>query len=1246
MKKRPAKSLRLPISVLLVFLGLVFQYRAQKLESVEIGGTRYYVYPYPMEAYPSMIFMKALNEEDFKYLSQQDIPEFEQQLMIYNMEMASAKKLSKKQARPIRQHAERFYSMNYNTESDMVPALDKLPDGKYIQYFDRYMKFDANDRPVIESRKIAGYFTLKNNLPEGDALWLSMTGDSAKYGKFVNGQKEGLWTCASLNLDGSYSPAFIASYLAKKPVYNIEKSTFSNGIQNGPCESWSDGLLLQKGHYIDGKPAGEWHVYSVAAFKSNGVWKDTTYLSTHYTLAGSDIVSHKPYIRSNFLDGNMPSKYFTFPNYFGPISFDNFWKLNLQEDPDFELPEEELTSYDGEMYDQYAEELAYMGDYGIDGDMMWIGDKYMKKSRLIDSLGLINEYSGVYEEFWENGQLKICLNYDNGDLVEEDTIFWDNGKPADVVIYDPVKKQYENRKMDYTGTLYEVNVYDSLGGFLVQTLDPYYSEKHVRIEGVDASLQEDYIFIDDGKSNFISSEWNTYAYDNTDTLENPALQGQVLLKKTWYPDSSALQSTVYNTAERSVTEEMRSIDGTLISSSVSEYDETFEKVRGTSVQKLKDLELYTTFNGNYQPMFNLGMEDSVKAMRTQSSFLYEMTSESILKYKDAPYTGKISVNLMAKAPAYSISKNNISIGITENVKFLKALSKDYKKWRATGKARYQDVFSSATIINKQYSDHLTDVFPDLSFMITGNMNTYDQNILKVPYKKIEGSFLNGKPNGTWRTYDAKGKVMIEITYLNGEMNGTIKLYSYAKPAKKASKVTDDNYYMEYNPFETFDTLPPKPLYYLNTSISTKNGILSGDYLTYNWQGKVKTRSNYVNGYPEGPAEEHNAIASTYTNYENGVLDGIVRTYLHLPQSDTILLYELNFQDGVLQGESRSYHTNGKLSKRGFFASGQPIDDYEAYDSLGTRFHYVKFQYSFPVEEKIWEANQLSVRYQFDWRDSIYFRPDDITQAASVDNLLYEYGLMGSEYSQPYYGRPSLVEKAGINYHMTKYFPNDSVSRDGALSAGKKTGCWQFFSYEGEKLYEVEYFDTILKLNDTVQFKSKGILYDYNAKGDLLSKSYIIEKFEKYDCSHTDHYEIRQFYTFWQAHDSLHRINGYVKNYYDNGVLQSEGNMKDGLPTGVWKYYDPFGNLNHAGEYKLGKRDGRWLSGDLSKSKYLGDICMNPNLPNLEEKMKYQEKLLDIYIRHFKMGKLLNSEYYDLNLNNYEEENPEDGLPDE
>lgn len=1227
---------------LLACLALSQVLHAQKVDSVNIGGTFYYVYPYPKEVYPSTMLLQSIRAKEMEAVSTLNGDAWF--IMYSSYGINSLVKPDKAQIRLIRKNAEHFYSTLYDTETDMIPSLDKLPNGRYVQYFDEYVRFDEKDQAVIERRKVAGFFSLKDNLPHGDALWLSMTGDTAKYGKFSNGEKEGVWTSAAFGLENLYlySKASIAAYLTSKPAYSISKYAYINGVRNGLYESYEGSRLLEKGHYKDGEPAGEWFIYAPGSVQRGTEWIDTSYLVKHYTLAEAPPVSHKPYIRNSFYDGDWPSKYYTFPDYFDPIMFTSFWKMNLEKE-DLDLPEEELNSYEGGQYD-YSNDYAMEADFELGG--LWVGDKYLPRGKIFDSLGIVNTYTGVYEEFWTNGQLKMRLNFVNGDLVSEDTIFWDNGKPANVVVYDPVKKEYENRLMDYEGILYEVAVYDSLGDFKEQTLDPLYRDKHIPIEGLDAQLVENYIFTGEDYSS--SSMWTVFEYDRSDTLKHSDLHGNILISKNWYGDTTTMLMTTYNADEHIVTAEARSLNGTTLYKSVSEYDETFDKVRGSVSYYLKDLEMYKTFNGSYTAYIPYSESDSFPAVRTLSPYLYEMTEDNTLKYKHEPFNGKISVKLQAKTASFSVKPHQIDLNLTYSSKFLKALKKDYDNYKITGKAKYKDALAVAMIFDKGYADDLLTMFPELTFMMTGNNNNYPTDVMQATYERIEGAFLNGKPHGTWRTYDDKGKIMIECRYIDGSFDGRIKMYNYAKPQPKKKKSKEEEILFEYNyaPASPFDSLPSKPVYYLSTDIGVKHGILEGSYVTYNWQGKIKSKVNYVAGQPEGPASEHNAIASTYMNFENGAMDGIVRTYLHLPKKDSILLYELNFQNGSLQGESRSYHTNGKLSKRGFFLDGMPIDDYEGYDSLGNRFHYVKFQYSFPVEEKIWEANELSVRYLFDWRDSIYFRPDDLTQTTTVDNLLYQYGLMGSAYERPYYGRPSLVEKTGIDYHMTKYFPNDTISRDGAISAGKKTGCWKFFSYEGEKLYEVEYFDTVLKLNDSIQFRSKGILYDYDAKGNLLSKSYIIEKFEKYDCSHTDHYEIRQFYTFWQAHDSLHRINGYVKNYYDNGVLQSEGNMKNGLPTGLWKYYDPFGKLNHVGEYKMGKRFGRWLSGDLSKSKYLGDICMNPNLPNLEEQMKYQEKLLDIYVRYFKNGKLLGSEYYGLNLNRYEDGTEEEFIPED
>ena len=411
-------------------------------------------------------------------------------------------------------------------------------------------------------------------------------------------------------------------------------------------------------------------------------------------------------------------------------------------------------------------------------------------------------------------------------------------------------------------------------------------------------------------------------------------------------------------------------------------------------------------------------------------------------------------------------------------------------------------------------------------------------------------------------------------------------------------------------------------------------MAQGDYIDRNWYGEVEEQGTFQDDAKNGPFVSKNKIAYSISEFKDGYLDGYVQTYLTLPEMDTILLYDINFQHGLLNGESNAYHTNGKLAKRGFFLDGQPIDDYEAFDEVGFRFHYVRFKYGFPVEEKIWEENELSLRYIFDWKDSIYFDPSDITSTVSLEALMIELGYGVGYVDEEYYGRKRIINKEGLTYNMTKYYPNDTVARIGDVEDSKKVGDWKFYNYEGEFLYEIDYFDSIIQLNDSIRFKSKGILTDFNKNGNPLYKAFIIEKMEKYDCAHTDHYEIRQLYTTWEDNDSTQRMNGYVQNFYDNGVLQNEGEMKDGLPSGLWKFYDPFGKLNLIGSYHQGKRNGRWLQGDLEKKKYLGEICLNPNIFDLEAEKEYRENLLDVTIITYRLGQATSKQFYDLNLNQF------------
>src|ERR1035437_9080575 len=52
-------------------------------------------------------------------------------------------------------------------------------------------------------------------------------------------------------------------------------------------------------------------------------------------------------------------------------------------------------------------------------------------------------------------------------------------------------------------------------------------------------------------------------------------------------------------------------------------------------------------------------------------------------------------------------------------------------------------------------------------------------------------------------------------------------------------------------------------------------------------------------------------------------------------------------------------------------------------------------------------------------------------------------------------------------------------------------------------------------------------------------------------------------------------NGFAKYYYDNGVISSEGTMRDGKPDAYWKTYYDNGNIKSEGNGKFFQLDSLW-----------------------------------------------------------------------
>ena len=1137
---------------------------------------------------------------------------------------------------------------SYNENNDIIPVLDPIPDGDYVQYYDSYCMLDSKGNCDWITDKVAGYFTIKNNVLHGEATWFGLQGEILKHGVFNSGLKEGLWQINTYDLGwlDEFSAERYIRYGTPDIDTLIEVIEFKNGSKNGIYTSApANGIANVEGYYKDNDISGEW-TYRIGPWEEILLTKearenrDLTRISETYTLNDDDLLVVKPILirESNVYFWDSDPDEFNFESLYTlkEIPY-NLYQPAFEREVDLDLDEEkgdvrdysDEYGYEEEYYyedDYYYDEYGEFGEGDFDSDQAVIFDatdkKYKKRGIVIDSIGAYPNYINTYESYYPNGQLAFKYEFIDGLLKEEPVVYWDNGTIHDEVVYLADSSQYERNTYDYDGKLFRTTRFDTKGDFLKIIREP----KVINYIILDSLEVEDYAFS------------NSWSYRLPDSTYDDVMTEKVLHNRSWSKkDTSVLWEGYYDPINRVRTIASFAVNGDVSHKIEAQFSENFESWTGKSYEYFGTLELETIKSASLLEYVKV---DSFPQSNVTEMFnWYDITNDHTLKLNGELYSGILKIDLAQKKMAINDGLEVDLAGYEDNSDKLK---KNYEKYKKTGKSKQMLELSrvnASGYANGGSFGTFRSIFQPLlggffSYYSSNYYNEYDYEYYDEGKQKrvkksdmpsrvevIEGALIDGKPAGKWTSYDQFGKILVTVDFENGEANGKAEYFDYAEPAD------DYGYYSEFDQ----DTFPETKTYYLSQEENYVNGRLDGKSTSYDWTGDIVAETEYQEGYRHGKSIERNNLAISISQYERGALDGYVRTYLTLPGRDSLLLYDLLFQNGLLQGESKSYHTNGNISKRGFFLSGEPIEDYEGFDSLGFRYHYVKFEYSYPVEEKIWEENELSVRYQFDWQDSIRFTPMDLTESESLDRLLYSIGLSDG-YMEPYYGRPSLVEKGGIDYHLTKYYPNDTVARDGHISDGRKSGLWNYYSYEGENLHRVNYFDSVIVFNDSISYSCKGVYTELDIDGTPLYESYIIEKFERYDCSHSDHYETRQLKTIWEANNSLNRMNGYVINYYDNGTIQSSGTMKDGIPDGEWRFYDPNGKLNKYGFYTLGKRNGRWLSGDLSKTKYLGEICLNPNMPDIEEEIKWRENMLDIEIIYYKLGKSLHREYYDVNMN--------------
>jgi uncharacterized protein len=321
-------------------------------------------------------------------------------------------------------------------------------------------------------------------------------------------------------------------------------------------------------------------------------------------------------------------------------------------------------------------------------------------------------------------------------------------------------------------------------------------------------------------------------------------------------------------------------------------------------------------------------------------------------------------------------------------------------------------------------------------------------------------------------------------------------------------------------------------------LSGKNGdIKKGTWLIISDDGLLSEKGNYIDNREEG------------------------EWLVYWP--DGTIKNRLNFVNGKLDGTIKSFYPNGALESNYNAKSDKKNGTFESYTHSGLMT--VKNSYSDDV------ANGSGVYYNY----SEGFKREFTYKDGLLENENIETWLNGIGKQHCYY------QKDKLNGVYTTWYPNSSKESEKNYLNDTLNGKYFEYYSNNQKSKECEF-------DGKGQLTGKVITYDRAGKITSEESEY---KNGKLDGTRTEFFpdgRIQRILTYqnghlqkivcldekgkqlYEAKDADSSI--YLKSFYGDGIISSEGLLVKDKRQGKWKFYNPLGIIKSDSNYKNGILD--------------------------------------------------------------------------
>ena len=432
----------------------------------------------------------------------------------------------------------------------------------------------------------------------------------------------------------------------------------------------------------------------------------------------------------------------------------------------------------------------------------------------------------------------------------------------------------------------------------------------------------------------------------------------------------------------------------------------------------------------------------------------------------------------------------------------------------------------------------------------------------------EGTMLDGKPNGYWKTYHPNSILKSEGNRVDFKLDGPWVFYS-----------------------DSGDSL---------LKVTYKLGIKNGERITYK-EGKRTLKEQYINDQREGqafrfyPSGKVSQMTPFVADKEQGNgfeygQDGRLITLFTYKKGVLVKQQKVNRfkENGDTTGFWMWFYPDTEVQKEGSYRNGLRHGYFKYYDEKGNLKKTEKY-IDGVLQPNAPETAKMRVRrttyadgsiktiggYRNGTKDGVHRNYDE--DGNVVSSLRYELGILLSE---------GILDAQGLEQGLWVYFyVTGEKKAEGSFKNGKKIDQWKYYHRNGKMeqtgryqndlpvgLWNWYYDDgTLRREEDYFRGLVEGPSVEYDEQGNIVAQGEYIDGFKEDAWIYTmgDHKEIGNYVAGERQ--------GTWRYYYtDNDKLQFEGSYTDGYPDGKHKYYWPNGKMRMEGKFIMGQKNGEWI----------------------------------------------------------------------